>query len=192
MRRMANGNGSITADHKLTGEQSATLALLVSGLSPTAVAAQLGLARETVSRWRHHHPVFREEYERQVGEINLESRERLAVLAREALDELRSLLHDEDPRVKLDAIEKVLRGARLLGPASLVNIQMDTISRMSEEEVSAEIRRIETKLLAEAGKAGEPAHDVEFLPLPLNGNASSEDCNGTAPQEREANARNGQ
>ncbi len=171
---MAGNNGSVTISHELSGEQSAALSLLVSGLSPTAVAEQLGLARETVSRWRHHHPVFREEYERQVGEINLESRERLIALAREALDELQSLLHDEDPRVKLDAIEKVLRGARLLGPAAVVNVQVDTISRMSEEEVSAEIKRLETKILSEQrGEAVESVRDAEFLSQPANGNGSA-------------------
>ncbi len=151
---MPEENDSITNNHALTNEQTATLALLVSGLSPSAAGKQLGLARETISRWRHHHPVFREEYERQVKDVRGEALERVALLASEAIDELCKLLQDDDPRIRCDVIRMILQATRIIGPETKVKVEVDSgaLRSLSSEQLRAAVEQ----LAAQRQKAAAP------------------------------------
>ena len=48
--------------YELEADQAAALDLLLSGQTVTAAAAAVGVARETVSRWRNTDPAFQAAY----------------------------------------------------------------------------------------------------------------------------------
>jgi len=70
---------AVTEDHKigLTQEQENALGLLLTGLCDREVAEQVGVARETVTRWRNENPYFEAELNRRRQELWAEHAERL-------------------------------------------------------------------------------------------------------------------
>ncbi len=180
-------NNSI-ALRELSPKQRAAVSALAAGLSVKSAAEAAGVSASTLARWRRL-PVFNEAVRRELEVITHQQGERLLGTVRSGVTRLRKLIHDPDGHLALSAVRLLFQTVGLVGsdnPMVQINLQ-DSIDRMSLEEVSAEIKRIETKLLAESsGEPAEPVRDAEFLSQPSNGN-------GAAPaQEGNGDARNGQ
>jgi hypothetical protein len=75
--------------------QSAALRFLVSGGSVTNAALQAGVARETVSRWLHHDPVFIAEMHNARAELASQTRCALEALGMQAVGVLVSAVGNE-------------------------------------------------------------------------------------------------
>lgn len=98
----------IYTEAALSAQQWQAVAMLAAGQRVAEVADALGVARETVSRWRSS-PVFTAAYNVTVREMHAETVGDLRSAAGEAVAVLRGLLGAESERVRLSAAVGVLR-----------------------------------------------------------------------------------
>jgi hypothetical protein len=114
---------AVTKSHKtsqllaykpLAPEQENAVDLLVLGKSDREVAENLGLARETVTRWRHEHPVFIAELNHRRKALWTEAHDRLRTLVGKAVDILEQAVAGGD----LKAAVEVLKIVKLHGQVS--------------------------------------------------------------------------
>lgn len=112
-RPVTNGHESSHQDaaSRLAIEQQNAIDLLIQGKPDHAVAAAVGVARETVTRWRHENPYFVAELNRQRKAVWGTAQERLRGLVHKAVDILEKALEAGD----LKAAVEVLKAVRLYG-----------------------------------------------------------------------------
>ena len=98
-------------NNKLSTRQIRCLEFLLSGMSITATAREMGAERETISRWLNHDETFQAEYERLRNETHRAVTARIMALADTALDKLEAILNDDKtpPHLQLKAIAQVLK-----------------------------------------------------------------------------------
>ncbi len=98
--------------HKLTEAQRIAALRIASGLSGVAIAEELGIADETVSRWRQL-PAFREEIDAQLERHQEQAAERLLGLSTLALDVIKAVLENPEtpPKERLSGAFKLLEMA---------------------------------------------------------------------------------
>lgn len=95
--------------YELTPQQIEALELLLAGETVTATAAALGVARETVTRWRHSDPGFEAAYNAGLVSAWEASRKRLLDTRAKAIDKLAELLDNKDPAIVLKAAAALVR-----------------------------------------------------------------------------------
>lgn len=95
--------------YELSADQAAALDLLLSGQTVTAAAAAVGVARETVSRWRNSDPAFMGAYNAALQSAYDATTARLLDARGKALDKLADLLDSEDEATALKAAAALLR-----------------------------------------------------------------------------------
>jgi hypothetical protein len=88
-------------------EQENAVDLLVLGKSDREVAESLGLARETVTRWRHEHPVFIAELNRRRNALWTEAHDRLRTLVGKAVDILEQAVAGGDLKAAVEVLKIV-------------------------------------------------------------------------------------
>lgn len=99
---------------ELTIEQRNAIDLLVQGLSDREVAEKVGVARETVTRWRNENPYFQAELNRKRKEIWGAAEDRLRALVSDAV----KVLEEELKKGSLKAAIEVLKAVGLYGGVS--------------------------------------------------------------------------
>lgn len=108
---------SRTKSHKtsqyatLSIEQHNAIDLLILGHTDHAVAEQIGVARETICRWRNENPYFMAELNRRRKDVWQTAQERLRGLVGKAIDILEQALQPDDVK----AAVTILRAANLYG-----------------------------------------------------------------------------
>lgn len=95
--------------YELSAEQAAALDLLLAGQTITAAAAAVGVARETVSRWRNSDPAFMGAYNAALQSAYDATTARLLDARGKALDRLAALVDSEDEATALKAAAVLLR-----------------------------------------------------------------------------------
>ncbi len=80
--------GKIKRLHSLKPHHYQAIDLMLQGWNDTQISSKLGMARETVSRWKKQNTLFIEEFEKQRSELNETIRERQLVIALKALDKI--------------------------------------------------------------------------------------------------------
>ena len=95
--------------YELEADQVTALDLLLSGQTVTAAAAAVGVARETVSRWRNTDPAFQAAYNAALQSAYEGATARLLEARGKALDRLATLLDSEDEATALKAAAALLR-----------------------------------------------------------------------------------
>jgi transposase-like protein len=95
--------------YELQADQAAALDHLLGGKTVTEAAAAVGVARETVSRWRHHDPAFQAAYNAALQSAYEAGQARLLDARARALDRLATLLDSEDEATALKAAAALLR-----------------------------------------------------------------------------------
>jgi hypothetical protein len=98
------------SSHALTIEQENALDLLVTGASDRAVGEQVGVARETVTRWRAN-PFFSAALNRRRQELWASHTERLRAMVGGALDTLEKAVGAGDRKVALAVLKAADLGA---------------------------------------------------------------------------------
>jgi AcrR family transcriptional regulator len=106
-------------DNDLSTKQRTAVELLLRGLGDAQIAAQLGIDRGTVYRWRTRHDAFIDELERQRQVLWQQATQRLQAMFQPALDILQNQLTGDDPRLALRAAALLLRFAT---PARLARL----------------------------------------------------------------------
>jgi transcriptional regulator with XRE-family HTH domain len=107
---------------KITIEQLNAIDLLVQGLSDREVAEKVGVARETVTRWRNENPEFRVALYQRRKEIWGNACEKLRALVTDAVNVLEREIKEEG---NLRAAIEVLKAVGLYGniepPGSIID-----------------------------------------------------------------------
>ncbi len=92
---------------RLSVEQLNAIDILVQGRTDQETAETVGVARETVTRWRNDNPHFTAELNRQRRLIWSDSHDRLRALAGKAVDVLETSLEEGDSRVAVEVLKAV-------------------------------------------------------------------------------------
>ena len=100
---------------KLTSQQQKSIRLFLSGCNDTEVAAELGVARQTVNNWKNKNQDFAKELDRQQQELNQENQLQLSGLVGQSIQVLRQSLASENERIRLSASIHVLKATSLYG-----------------------------------------------------------------------------
>ena len=125
----------------LPTNQQQALELVVAGQTDQKVADQVGVARETVCRWRQQ-PEFRAALNKYQTLMQQAAADRLRALVNEALEGLADALADENPRVKIQAAVHILKAAGLYSkhlPAVGPTTAEAVIARERQEEYFANL-----------------------------------------------------
>lgn len=94
---------------ELTPQQLEAVGLLLSGKTITETAAALGVARETVSRWRHTDAAFEAVYNEGLRSTWEAGRTRLEEARGKAIARLVELMEGDDPNLALKAAMALVR-----------------------------------------------------------------------------------
>ena len=97
----------IPGGSRLSVEQLNAIDVLVQGRSEQDTAETVGVARETVTRWRNDNPHFTAELNRQRRLIWSDSHDRLRALASKAVDTLETSLDEGDSRVAVEILKAI-------------------------------------------------------------------------------------
>jgi len=89
---------------ELTAQQQQAIGLLAGGMTVTEVAQEVGVERETVSRWKNHNTMFASLLSYQQAELWDAAADKLRASVLKAADSLDELLEHEDASVRLKAI----------------------------------------------------------------------------------------
>ena len=100
---------------RLTAKQQQAISLFLSCKNDTEVAAELGVARQTVNTWKNKNQGFAAELDRQQQELNQENRLQLSGLVGQSIQVLRQSLASENERIRLSASIHVLKATGLYG-----------------------------------------------------------------------------
>jgi hypothetical protein len=103
----SNESSQIPEGALLSVEQLNAIDVLVQGRSDQDTAETVGVARETVTRWRNYNPHFTAELNRQRRLIWGDSHDRLRALASKAVDALEAALDEGDSRVALEVLKAI-------------------------------------------------------------------------------------
>ena len=117
---------------KLTSQQQKSIRLFLSGCNDTEVAAELGVARQTVNNWKNKNQDFAKELDRQQQELNQENQLQLSGLVGQSIQVLRQSLASENERIRLSASIHVLKATGLYGQ------NQETASGWAEQSETAE------------------------------------------------------
>jgi len=102
-----NESSQMSAGSRLSMEQLNAIDILVQGRTDHETAETVGVARETVTRWRNDNPHFTAELNRQHRLIWGDSHDRLRALASKAVDTLETSLDEGDSRVAVEVLKAI-------------------------------------------------------------------------------------
>ena len=103
----SNESSQMLEDSPLSVEQLNAIDILVQGRTDKETAETIGVARETVTRWRNRNPHFTAELNRQRRLIWSDSHDRLRALASKAVDTLETSLDEGDSRVAVEVLKAI-------------------------------------------------------------------------------------
>ena len=105
-------------DKRLSGPQQKAINLFLAGMNDTEVAEELGLARQTVNKWRNKNQNFGAKLEQQQRELNKESRQQLSGLVSRSVEVLGQSLESENERIRQSTAVHVLKATGFYTPES--------------------------------------------------------------------------
>ena len=105
-------------DKRLSGPQQKAINLFLAGMNDTDVAEELGLARQTVNKWRNKNQNFGAKLEQQQRELNKESRQKLSGLVSRSVEVLGQSLESENERIRQSTAVHVLKATGFYRPES--------------------------------------------------------------------------
>jgi hypothetical protein len=144
---------NVTLSTTISPAQWLGLQALVSGGSVTKAANEAGVARETVSRWVHHDPVFLAEVQNVRAELAIQTRCALEALGMQAVGVLANAVQDQF--VKPWRLKAACAVLKMIGAH-----RAETMPATTAEEVHVRFQEREAELLERQGKlkASEVSH----------------------------------
>jgi hypothetical protein len=156
----------VTLAATISPAQSFALEALVRGSTVTKAAEAAGVARETVSRWSHHDPVFIAELHNFRSDLAAQTRYALESLGMSAVAALCEALQDQSMRpTRLRAACAVLK---LIGADRAETLAPTTAHEVNLRLCEREIDRLERQAaLEDIVKSSRQAYDVSPDPEPV-------------------------
>ena len=115
----SNESSQMSEGSRLFVEQLNAIDVLVQGRTDQETAETVGVARETVTRWRNDNPHFTAELNRQRRLIWGDSHDRLRALASKAVDTLDVALQNGDARAAVEVLKAVGLYGQLPPPSGM-------------------------------------------------------------------------
>jgi hypothetical protein len=143
---------NLTLSAVMSATQALALGALASGLTVTKAAEKAGVARETVSRWLHHDPVFIAELQTVRAELAVQTRCALEALGMQSVGVLRDAIQDNF--VKPGRLRAACALLRLLGahrPEAMPAMTAEE-AQVRLQERDAELQKRRAKLDATVNK----------------------------------------
>lgn len=140
------GAAGVTNDHQsshpraLTPTQLAAVEMLVMGRTDAEVASQLGVARETVNRWRNLNPPFIAEMNQRRQDVWRATRERMRHLGTRALDVLDQQLQAGNVKVALAFFKCVEEEKVPSGSTNVPDVIADLVDDLNLKLLLRELR----------------------------------------------------
>ena len=103
----SNESSQLPEVPRLSVEQLNAIDILVQGRTDQETADTVGVARETVTRWRNDNPHFKAELNRQRRLIWADSHDRLRALASKAVETLEVALDEGDSRAAVEVLKAI-------------------------------------------------------------------------------------
>jgi hypothetical protein len=129
---------NVTLSGMISPAQSLAITALVSGWSITKAAKETGVARETVSRWVHHDPVFIAQFQEVRAELAIQARCALEALGMKAVGVLHDAIANQFQKPwRLKAACSVLKmisadRAETTPPLTALEVQVRLLEREAE------------------------------------------------------------
>jgi hypothetical protein len=136
---------NVTLSTTISPTQWLALQALVSGGSVTKAAKEAGVARETVSRWVHHDPVFLAEVQNVRADLAIQTRCALEALGIQAVGVLANAVQDQF--VKPWRLKAACAVLKMVGAD-----RAETMPATTAEEVHVRFQEREAELLERQGK----------------------------------------
>src|SRR6516225_2459082 len=135
----------VTLSTAISPAQALALNALVSGGSVTKAAKEAGVARQTVSRWVHHDPVFLAEVQNVRADLAIQTRCALEALGIQAVGVLANAVQDQF--VKPWRLKAACAVLKMIGAD-----RAETMPSTTAEEVHVRFQEREAELLERQGK----------------------------------------
>ena len=126
----------------LTVEQLNSIDLLVQGLSDREVAEKVGVARETVTRWRNGNAFFQAQLNQRRQEIWFSSHEKLRSLVGEAVEVLATELKAGDLRAAIEVLKAVGLYGKVEPPEAITDPDVILVKQAklwAQQEIAKEL-----------------------------------------------------
>ena len=126
-------------DGKLTEQQEQAIRLIVLGRTDEEVGKAVGVARQTISKWKHHNPNFKAFLNKQRIETWELHQDQIRALIGEAVQVLReNLANIEDDKIAQNAALIVLKGTGCLYSDKAFEVYRPTGPTTVDEVISTE------------------------------------------------------
>src|SRR3954453_20652910 len=136
---------NVTLSTTISPAQALALDALVSGGAVTQAAKEAGVARETVSRWVHHDPVFLAQLQNVRAELAIQTRCALETLGMQAVGVLVDAVQDQF--VKPWRLKAACAVLKMVGAD-----RAETLPATTAQEVHVRLQEREAELLERQGK----------------------------------------
>jgi hypothetical protein len=150
--RVAHSGRGRPASSELDARQLQAIALYITNPNKTVVAAEIGVAPKSVTRW-FQNPVFVAEYQRQLGDVQFELWAQMVAVKNDAWERFKDLMADSDARISLRATTWFLD--RFLSSPGFLSR-----SAVRESGIGADLERRERELLELVAALGRADADL--------------------------------
>ena len=138
---VTKSNNSSQEDHgdKLSVEQLNAIDILVLGKTDQETAKAVGVARETVNRWKNENPYFAAELNKQRKQLWGANGDRLRALTTKAVDAIETALDGGDSKAAIEVLKAVgIYGAMEApsGPVDADLVIMESAKQWAATELS--------------------------------------------------------
>ena len=162
----SNESSQGSGESSLSVEQPSTIDVLVQGRSDQEAAETVGVARETVTRWRNDNPHFAAQLNRQRRLIWGCSHDRLRALASRAVDTLDAALQNGDARAAVEVLKAVGLYGQVQppsGPEDAELVLWETAKRWAELEFKKQRPSIDPTMEFTLGQVEIPVLALERM-----------------------------
>ena len=125
----------------LSIEQLNAIDLLITGMSDRETAEKIGVARQTVTKWRLHHPALKAELERRRQELWGFSADRIRSLLPKAAEVVEQSINDPANPERLKLAVEILKQTGIFG--TFHHVQQTDVMEIIKEDVQTIFQRID-------------------------------------------------
>ena len=139
---ITKNNNSSHEDHedKLSVEQLNAIDILVLGKTDQETAKAVGVARETVNRWKNENPYFAAELNKQRKQLWRANGDRLRALTTKAVDAIETALDGGDSKAAIEVLKAVGIYGAMEAPSGPVDAEL-VLWEKAKEWALAELKK---------------------------------------------------